>query len=109
MATILEFYILRETLNVLNSTVEKKGDKGLPVTLEIHDEVNKYNKNVKAYVSQNKEQREAKNEKYKVGYGKVVWDSGVKVLVPGKPAPAANELPKVAATPQQVADDDLPF
>lgn len=104
MAILSELYIKAETLKTLAETVAKKGEKGLSLTVSINDEVNDYGQNVSAYVSQSKEDREAKKPKFYAGNGKVFWTDG-KVTKPE---------PKPAHTPKQEysvsnSEDELPF
>jgi hypothetical protein len=76
MAALLDLYLNRETLLTLLETVKKKDEKGVSLTISVSDETNKYGQNVSAYVSQKKEDREAKRPKYYVGNGKVFWHNG---------------------------------
>lgn len=73
MSALLDIYIKAEALETLHKTIAKKGDKGLSVTVSINDETNKHGQNVTMFVSQTKEQRDAKKEKFYVGNGKVFW------------------------------------
>jgi hypothetical protein len=76
MASLNTIYIKAEVLKVLADTVAKKGDKGVELTISLSDEANQYGQNVSAYVSQTKEQREAKTPRYYVGNGKTYWTDG---------------------------------
>ena len=46
------------------------------ITISINDDTNQYGQNASAFISQTKEQREAKEAKTYVGNGKVVWTDG---------------------------------
>ena len=64
MATLADIYIKAETLTILSDTVAKKGDKGISLTISINDEANQYGQNISSYVSQSKEERESKKDKF---------------------------------------------
>jgi methionine synthase I (cobalamin-dependent) len=116
MGAILETYYKLDTLKTLVKTLEAKGEKGINITTSINDEAKKYTntnkagesydtfQNVSSYVSQNKEQRDAKNDKFYVANGAVKWvnDSGVKVA-----KEAANNVTSDPAAAYGVQSDDL--
>ena len=76
MGALAEIYIKKETLETILKTLETKSEKGISITLSLNDKSNDYGQNVSSFVSQNKEQREAKKEKFYVGNGKVFWSDG---------------------------------
>jgi len=98
MSALTEFYIKKETLETLLKTITAKKEKGISLTISIQDESNQYGQNVSGYVSQTKEQREAKVERFFVGNGKVFWNDG-KITTATK----SESVDKVAN------DTDLPF
>lgn len=103
MSALLDFYLKEETLQTLLKTVQAKGEKGVSITVSLSDETNKFGQNVSGYVSQTKEQREAKADKYYVGNGKVFWTDG-KVTV------AVKKEEVVTATSLNLGDTSgLPF
>jgi hypothetical protein len=102
MSSLLSFYVKKETLETLLKTVNAKGEKGLELTLSISEEPNQYGQNVSGWVSQTKEQREAKKDRYFVGNGKVIWTDGTIKVV-------QKEEPKPAPAPAAQEKDDLPF
>lgn len=77
MSSLNSLYIKKETLETLLLTISKKKENGVELTINVSDEKNKYGQNVSAWVSQSKEQREAKKERYFVGNGKTFWESNV--------------------------------
>ena len=95
MASLNSLYIKKEVLETLLNVLTKKGEKVIELTVNISDTENQYGQNVSAWVSQTKEQRQAKKERFFVGNGKQFWTDGV-----SKSETATNE---------PVADDDLPF
>lgn len=100
MSALLELYIKSETLETLLKTVQKKKDKGVSITVSVSDEPNKYGQNVSAFVSQTKEQRQQKKDKFYVGNGRAFWSDGkfsVMENKPGQNQESSNEK------------DDLPF
>ncbi len=89
MANFSEIYIKKETLQQLLNNVGS--EKGIKVTIAQSDESDKYGQNVSAYISQSKEQREAKEKKTYIGNGKVFWTKGE---TPVGVKPATDELPR---------------
>ena len=76
MANLSDIWIKTETLQILLDTAKKKGVPGIALTLSTSDETNQYGQNVSAYVSQSKEDREAKKDRFYVGNGKLFWTDG---------------------------------
>lgn len=61
----------------LNKDKVQFNDKGWAnITISINDDTNQYGQNASAFISQTKEQREAKEAKSYIGNGKVVWTDG---------------------------------
>ena len=83
MGSLSSVYIKKEVLETLLKVTDKKGEKGIELTISIGEETNQYGQNLSAYVSQSEEQRTAKKEKYYVGNGKVFWTDG-KITVAAK-------------------------
>lgn len=77
MSSLSEIYIKKETLKTMLDVLEKKQDKGISLTVSTGDRLNDYGQNLLCYVSQTKEQREAKKKKFYVGNGKCFWTDGV--------------------------------
>lgn len=103
MGSLAEIYIKKETLATLLKVVEKKGEKGVSITLSINDETNAYGQNVSGFVSQSKEQREVKKEKFYVANGSVFWTDG-KISKAVKAEEVKAEVVSTDGT-----EDDLPF
>lgn len=76
MSSLSTLYIKKETLETLLKVVNAKKEKGVEITVSISDDVNKFDQNLTSYVSQSKEQRDAKKEKFYVGNGRVFWTDG---------------------------------
>lgn len=93
--------LISGSLNVSKTPKDKliEGETGkfLPITIALNNEVDKYGNNASVWVSQTKEEREAKTPKIFLGNGKVVWTDGANVAV----------APRVESEPKQ--EDDLPF
>lgn len=101
MASLNSIYIKLETLQALVKGVSAKGEKGISIDLSINNETNQYGQNISAYVSQTKEQRDAKKERYYIGNGKTFWTDGtINVAVKKENA--------ITATKVEV-EDDAPF
>ena len=107
MSALVSFYLKKETLETLLKTVNAKGEKGVEITQSINEEVNQYGQNVSGWVSQSKEQRESKKDRYFVGNGKVVWTNG-NIKVAGIQQPDTTTSPAPQAAPEQPSND-LPF
>lgn len=103
MSSLSNIYIKVETLETLLKVVKAKAEKGLSIDISISDEANKYEQNVTAYVSQTKEQREAKKERFYVGNGKTFWTDG-KISIPKK-----AETHDATPIAKEEEADDLPF
>jgi len=104
MGSLAELYIKKETLKTLLDVVTKKEERGISLTLSINDDSNDYGQNISSYVTQTKEQREAKKDKFYVGNGKVFWTDG-------KINKAVKKEEQSIYTKTSIAedDDDLPF
>ena len=63
------------TIKQLETLLEaaKKNGKGISTTMSINDKVDNYGNNVTEWISQTKEEREAKSAKTYTGNGKVVF------------------------------------
>lgn len=104
MASLSNIYIKEETLETLLKVVKQKGEKGVSIDFSISDETNQYGQNVSSYVSQSKEQRDAKKARFYVGNGKCFWTDG-KIVTAKKKEEVHN-----AEVVQPTEDDrDLPF
>lgn len=80
-----------------------QGKKGtyLNLTVSVNNELDQFGNNAAAYISQSKEEREAKASRAYLGNGKVAWTDGTinkaeQQAQPQQPAPSEVE-------------DDLPF
>ena len=104
MSSLSEIYLKKETLETLLKTVTAKGENGVSITISTSDDSNQYGQNVTSFVSQTKEQREAKANKYYVGNGKVFWTDG-KITVAKKKEDATASAP----APVQESFNDLSF
>ncbi len=76
MSSLNSLYIKKETLKTIYETLEKKGEKGIDLTISISDEGNNYGQNISAYISQSKEDRENKKPRFYVGNGNTFWTDG---------------------------------
>lgn len=89
MSALLDIYIKADVLETLVNTLKAKQEKGISLTISVQDDLNQYNQNTSAFVSQSKDDREAKKPKYYVGNGKVFWTNGtINVASAPSPAPA---------------------
>jgi len=105
MSSLNSLYLKLDTLETLVKTLKAKNEKGIGITLSINDDVNDYDQNISAFVSQTKEQREAGAKRFYVGNGKTFWTDG-KITV-AKKKEVHNALPVQNNSNDGV--DDLPF
>jgi len=101
MSALNSLFIKKETLQEILNVINAKELKGVELTISINDEVNPYGQNVSAYVSQSKEDREVKKNKYYVGSGKTFWTDGKISVVSKQPENAVMILTD--------SDESLPF
>lgn len=107
MAALGEIYFKKETLQTLVDVLNKKGENGVSITVSINDDSNEWGQNISAFVSQSKEEREAKKKRFYVGNGKVFWNDS-KIVNGVKP----EDQPAVIPTDSETTggdDGDLPF
>ncbi|MDV3768148.1 hypothetical protein CMU26_01140 [Elizabethkingia anophelis] len=98
MSSLNSLYIKKETLERLLSTVTKKNEKGVELTISIQEEGNQYGQNVSAFVSQSKEQRDSGVNKFYVGNGNTFWtDRKIQVVKKNNSSGTGSD------------DNDLPF
>jgi len=107
MGSLSSIYIKKEVLEMLLKGVTAKNEKGIELTISISDEVNNYGQNLSAYVSQSKEQREAKKEKYYAGNGKVFWTDGKITVAEKKDVNNTTVHNAEVVNPEE--ENDLPF
>lgn len=92
MSALADIYFKKETLQTLVDVLNKKGENGVSITVSINDESNEWGQNVSAFVSQSKEEREAKKKKFYTGNGKVFWtDGNIVIGTKDQPAQSAPE------------------
>lgn len=113
MSSLGSIYLKLETLETLVSTLKAKKENGISIDVAINDTSNQYGQNISSYVSQTKEQRDAKTPKYYVGNGKVFWTDG-KVTLAVKPdaQPTQTQTPQPAYDAKPIVKpemDSLPF
>lgn len=105
MASLSTIYIKKETLQTLINVLDKKNQGGIELTISISDELNQHGQNLAAFVSQSKEDREAKKPRYYVGNGKVFWTDGKIEVIKSEKDPIKADVKK-----ESIIDDiDLPF
>lgn len=101
MASLSSIYFKLETLEILIATLKKKDEKGISLDFSINEESNEYGQNVSSYVSQTKEDREAKKPRFYVGNGKCFWTDGKINIAAKKPLQVVNSA--------AAEESDLPF
>ena len=109
MSSLNSLYVKKETLKTLYETLEKKGEKGIDLTISISDKGNNYGQNVSAYVSQSKEDRERKKHKFFVGNGNTFWTDGKISVVKREQSNSKAEAGQSPGASTQETDDELPF
>lgn len=108
MASINSIYMKKEVLQTLLTTLEAKNENGIEITVSLNDEENNYNQNVSAYVSQSKDDREAKKPRFYVGNGRTVWTNGKCIAFEYKAQGDSNTPPRNIDNAQPKVDD-VPF
>ena len=88
-------------LSKIDKTKVKDG-KYLNAIVAIGDDTNQYGQNASMYISQSKEEREAKEAKTYIGNGKVVWNDGNIVN-----AERVEQVTNAEQNPQRNDIDDL--
>ena len=103
MSSLSEFYIKKSTLETMLKVLEKKNQDGISLNISISDETNQYGQNVSVSVSQTKEDRESKKDKFYIGNGKCFYTDG-KIKV-------AEKIQSQSSGNNNKKDDDdlLPF
>ena len=106
MASLSEIYVKKSTLEtilrVLNAKQGKEAE-GVKLTISLSDQTNNYGKNVSVYVTQTKEQRDAKKPLFSVGNGKTFWSKGE------TPVPQRKQPTQATQTITTAIDDSFPF
>lgn len=88
-------------LSKIDKTKVKDG-KYLNAIVAIGDDTNQYGQNASMYISQSKEEREAKEARTYIGNGKVVWNDGNIVN-----AERVEQVTNLEQNPQRNDIDDL--
>jgi hypothetical protein len=88
-------------LSKIDKTKVKDG-KYLNAIVAIGDDTNQYGQNASMYISQSKEEREAKDARTYIGNGKVVWNDGNIVN-----AERVEQVTNTEQNPQRNDIDDL--
>jgi len=104
MSSLSNVYIKKETLEFLLKTLNAKGEKGISIDISINEQSNDYGQNLSAYVSQSKEEREAKKQRFYVGNGKCFWTDGHIEVAKKK-----EEVHTATPISSNDVHDDLPF
>ena len=107
MAALNDFWVKKETIEKVLKTMEQRGMKGISFTAAIDDKTNEYGQNVSVYVSQSKEEREDKKDRFYFGNGKVFWTDG-KITKAEKKDPTLPPSPATQDAPIR-RNDNLPF
>jgi len=83
---------------LVHYTNKRTNEESVNITISLNDAPDQYGNNASIWISQTKEEREAKAPKVYLGNGKVIYDSNL-------PRQNAPEFPKEAPT----TSTDLPF
>lgn len=84
MSAIIAAYMPLAKLKEIVETLEAKDEKGFKMTISLNDESDKYGQNVSLFAEQSKEKREAKEDRYFCGNGRVIWTNGKIILAEKK-------------------------
>ena len=102
MATLISLSI--DTKKISKKNLHK--GQYLNLTIAINDQVNDYDQNVSAWISQTKEEREADAERQYMANGATIWTDGKTFVPEKKTAAAAKPKPKAK---KQEDEDGLPW
>lgn len=92
MGQLINAQVNKSKLNgLVHYTNKRTGEESVNITISLNDTPDQYGNNASIWISQTKEERDAKAPKIYVGNGKVIYDSNM-------PRQNAPEIPK-----------DLPF
>ena len=83
---------------LVHYTNKRTNEESVNITISLNDTPDQYGNNASIWISQTKEERDAKATKVYLGNGKVIYDSNM-------PRQNAPEFPKEAPT----TSTDLPF
>lgn len=83
---------------LVHYTNKRTNEESVNITISLNDAPDQYGNNASIWISQTKEERDAKAQKIYLGNGKVIYDSNM-------PRQNAPEFPKEAPT----TSTDLPF
>lgn len=83
---------------LVHYTNKRTNEESVNITISLNDTLDQYGNNASIWISQTKEERDAKAPKVYLGNGKVIYDSNM-------PRQNAPEFPKEAPT----TSTDLPF
>ena len=106
MVSLSEIYVKKTTREMIWKALNAKQGKeseGVKITILLSDQPSKFGQNVSAYVSQTKEQRDAKTPLFYVGNGRTFWSKGE------TPVPQREEQQQAPQPVKNADDDDLPF
>ena len=98
MSAIINYSIRVDKLPKEKFVAGKDGAVYLNLTMSVNDET-RFGNNASIYISQTKEENEAKKQRNYVGNGKVVWNNGSIV----------NAEKEVKEAVQEEVESDLPF
>jgi|TARA_R110001592_G_scaffold274427_1_gene541435 hypothetical protein len=98
MSAIINYSIRVDKLPKEKFIAGKDGAVYLNLTMSLNDET-RYGNNASTYISQTKEENEAKKQRCYIGNGKVVWNNGSIV----------NAEKEVKEAVQEEVVSDLPF
>lgn len=104
MSSLNSVYVKTETLEKVLSVLKQKNEKGIEFTISINDDTNDYGQNLSAWVSQSKEERKAKKDRFFIGNGKCFWTDGTIVTAAKK-----EEVEQQQTNTTDDESDDLPF
>ena len=76
MSALINLSLRVDKLPKQNFIAGKDGRVYCNVTVSVNDDSNQYGQNVKCFVPQSQEEREAKKPKEYLGDGKVFWNNG---------------------------------
>lgn len=104
MSAIIAAWMPLAKLKEIVETLEARDEKGFKMTIGLNDDSDKFGQNVQLFAEQTKEQRDAKQDRYFCGNGRVIWTNGKIILAEKKEKTEAE-----SKTKKTTAKDEAPF
>lgn len=99
MGALISSYLSKAKLEMLLQECNSRSSNGIPITISVNDTADQYGNNIWGYISQSKEESEARKPRVTVLNGNVVWNDG-KITTIKRERPSSDVAHVPAATTQ---------